>query len=75
MIETSPPLGDRSQINILGCPTAREVGDSEEPLRGGGNGESKKVGRLERGGRPGELKSTTKPSGQERPLGFVHLKS
>ena len=26
-----------------------------------------------RGGRSGETKSTTKPSGQERPLGFVHF--
>ena len=31
------------------------------------------VGRLERSGRPGETESTTKPSGLERPLGFVRL--
>lgn len=31
------------------------------------------VGRLERGGRPGETESTTKPNGLERPLGFVRF--
>ena len=59
--------------NNLGCPTAREVGDSEEPPQGDEGTVRQLVGRLERGGRPGETESTTKPSGLERPLGFVRL--
>lgn len=59
--------------NNLGCPTAREVGDSEEPPQGEEGTVRQHVGRLERGGRPGETESTTKPSGLERPLGFVRL--
>lgn len=60
--------------NNLGCPTAREVGDSEEPPQGDEGTVGQPVGRLERGGRTGETESTTKPSGLERPLGFVHLR-
>ncbi len=69
------PLGDRSQTTNLGCPTAREVGDSEEPPQGDEGTVRTQVGRLERGGRPGETESTTKPSSLERPLGFVRLRS